>query len=81
MATISSTTRVYILFNKIKCVGSLPDRKVARSVWLVKGKCVISEGEVGGFEDNIVIAKRNYMTDMVHCMNLVYENIFICSRD
>jgi hypothetical protein len=42
---------------------------------------VISEGKVGGVEDNIFIAKRNYMTDMVHCMNLVYENTFICSRD
>jgi hypothetical protein len=42
---------------------------------------VISEGKVGGVEDNIVIVKRNYMADMVNCMNLVYENTFIYSRD
>jgi hypothetical protein len=42
---------------------------------------VTSEGKVGGVEDYIFIVKRNYMADMVHCMNLVYENTFIYSRD
>jgi hypothetical protein len=32
MATISSTTSLHILFNKIRYVGSLPDRKVAKNV-------------------------------------------------
>jgi hypothetical protein len=42
---------------------------------------VISDGKVGGVEDNMFIVKRNYMADIVHCMNLVYENTFTCSRD
>jgi len=42
---------------------------------------VISEGKVSGVEDNTVIPKINYVADMVHCMNVVYENTIICSRD